>query len=324
MVSTMTRYLHERIRQSRINLRNPYAYLDSSGGYSATTDGQGLDVHEARRILQNQYAYLDADGGYSEWPNYISSQRSSTLPLIDYEIILGEARKGDDFGRDDIEAIVRRFQREMWKRRKELFPSRKEIAPIEMLNPSIALKSIGYLPEYRESLGQYSGDGEIFEVAGILDNSNRRVLVSERFSPEICNFTMAHELGHVFLHQESGLHRDRALDGSLTGQRREKREFEADVFAAYFLLPEKQVRREFKKRFSTDCFLLNDDTEFALGSGNTGLRNSCRTIRDLSRVLAKAEHYFGVQFLPLTKCFRVSTEAMAIRLEELGLVMPLG
>jgi hypothetical protein len=45
-----------------------------------------------------------------------------------------------------------------------------------------------------------------------------------------------------------------------------------------------------------------------------------KTLRQLSRVLASAEHYNGLQFNSLANQFRVTNEAMAIRLEELELL----
>jgi Zn-dependent peptidase ImmA (M78 family) len=192
---------------------------------------------------------------------------------------------------------------------------------MDILDPSLALQSLGYSVKVQESLGQYSTNGELFEVAGILDNSNTQVMISRRFSPVIRNFTTAHELGHAGLHDGSGLHRDRALDGSPNNHLRDGKEIEADVFAAYFLLPEKRVRSVFQKIFLTQSFILNEDTAFALTSKDLGsLQDRCRTLRDLTRILASAEYYNGVHVISLANHFRVSTEAMAIRLEELVLV----
>jgi Zn-dependent peptidase ImmA (M78 family) len=116
------------------------------------------------------------------------------------------------------------------------------------------------------------------------------------------------------------LHRDRALDGT-GGPSREPRETEADLFASFFLLPEKPVREAFKQKFLTELFVLNEGTAFALGSKDLeSLQSRCRTLRDLARVLANAERYNGAHFHSLASQFRVSAEAMAIRIEELGLV----
>jgi Zn-dependent peptidase ImmA (M78 family) len=113
------------------------------------------------------------------------------------------------------------------------------------------------------------------------------------------------------------------LDGSSGGAPRIPVEAEADLFASYFLLPEKPLRKAFEQKFLTQRFVLDDDTAFALNSKSLNfVRSRCRTLRDLTRILADAEYYNGVRFDSLAKQFRVSIDAMAIRLEELGLVEP--
>jgi len=316
----MASRLEHEIHKSRKILQNPYAHLDGEGGFDAISCEKMKDVHEARKMLKNQYAYLDESGGYSEYPYYDDSAVSSS-PLIIIDKINKEKNEGRRYSRDVIENITRKLQREMWFIRKELFPAREEVSAIEVLDPSLALETLGYTVRLEESLGQYSGNGELFEVAGVLDNTNKQAQISRRFSPVIRNFTTAHELGHAVLHEGAGLHRDRALDGSPNNRSRESKEIEADVFAAYFLLPEKQVRQAFKKIFLTQLFTLEENTAFALTSGNLeSLQDRCRTLRDLTRMLASAGRYNGVHVISLANQFKVSTEAMAIRLEELRLV----
>ena len=311
--------LEDEIRMSRKILQNPYAYLDGDGGFDAISSRKPMNVHEARRHLQNQYAYLDENGGYSEYPNNNDSEPSK-IPLIAIEKVNPAKKEGRRYQRNVIENIARTLQKEMWIIRKDLIPSRAELGPKEILDPSLALQTLGYNTVIQESLGQYSRNGELFEVAGIIDNSNKEVQISRRFSPIIRNFTTAHKLGHAVLHGGSELHRDHALDGTPNNCSREPKEAEADVFAAYFLLPEKQVNTAFKKVFLEAPFTLNDDTAFALGLDVELIQNRLRTLRDLSRFLASAERYNGIHLVSMAKQFNVSVEAMAIRLEELGLV----
>jgi Zn-dependent peptidase ImmA (M78 family) len=191
---------------------------------------------------------------------------------------------------------------------------------MQILDPELALRSLGYAVSIRESLGQHAAGRESFEVAGIVDNSKETVEISRRFSPAVMKFTTAHELGHAVLHQGSGLHRDRGLDGVSLGPR-DPREAEADTFAAYFLLPDKQVRAAFSNRFLTEEFELTEATAFALSSGSVRhLRDKCRTERDLARILAGTHQYNGAHFKSLAERFGVSVEVTAIRIEELGLV----
>jgi hypothetical protein len=87
------------------------------------------------------------------------------------------------------------------------------------------------------------------------------------------------------------------------------------------LLPEKQVRAAFSKRFLTEEFRLSEVTAFALSSQTLErVRERCRSERDPARVLAGAQRYNGAHFKSLSERFAVSLEILAIRLEELGLV----
>ena len=71
----------------------------------------------------------------------------------------------------------------------------------------------------------------------------------------------------------------------------------------------------------TNGTVLNEETAFALRAESLhSLDAARRTTRDLSRVLASAEQFDGRHFASLARQFCVSIEAMAIRLEELGLV----
>ena len=117
------------------------------------------------------------------------------------------------------------------------------------------------------------------------------------------------------------MHRDRPFDGSTSSSLRESVEVEADKFATYFLMPEKVVRKAFKQMYRTDLFYLSEETMFAFASSSTVARaEKCKTLRDLSRILASIECYNGLNVISLACQFGVSTEAMAIRLEELGLL----
>ena len=71
----------------------------------------------------------------------------------------------------------------------------------------------------------------------------------------------------------------------------------------------------------TKEFIIKEDTAFALNAEHIeALRAKCKNLRGLARILASAEFYNGKPFYSISKRFRVSAEAMAIRLEELELV----
>lgn len=319
--------LEEQIRQSRLLLRNPYAYLDGEGGFDAIPSQAGRveasrpqDVHDARRRLENPYAYLDGEGGFSKFQMVDPPIHPSEI-RIRPKLVRGGKPRDIGFNRARIASFVRTLQVELWRHRKSNSPNSNKLDPIEILDPSLALNSIGFDVKFSEKLGTVSGAGEIYETAGIIDGDRRLVQIAERFAPEIQNFTMAHELGHAILHKTVGLHRDKPLDGDISSRHRSKTEAEADLFAVHFLMPEKLVRSEFRLRFGAQKFVVNDDSAFSLVPGGLKfIEENLRTTRDLARLLAASEQYQGRHFESLAKRFRVSVEAMAIRLEELELI----
>lgn len=208
----------------------------------------------------------------------------------------------------------------LWKRHQKL-RGRSDIAdPMAVVRPSSAFELLGY--EYlREPLGPMQVGSQSAEVAGVVESSRKRVSVSPQFPAAVQNFTAAHELGHAILHEGQGLHRDRPLDGSQSDWGREPIEQEADQFASFFLMPEKVVRQKFRSIFGLNCVEINDDCLSAFAPADPDrIRRRCRTLRQLARFIAMAEFYGGRHFDNLASQFNVSSEAMAIRLEELGLV----
>jgi hypothetical protein len=330
MSDEMAKTYRQRIRESRLLHMNQYALLDDTGGYSALIDGKRVEVPsadriaESRRLLQDPYAHLNEFGDFSaaDDSKHIQPDVSRVLPqLVEerYASLLRNKRENHRYSGAEIEAKAIDLQRYIWQDRRQIWLDAVPPNPIDMLDPAIAFKLIDFDYDLDESLGYFNSDGRQIEVAGIIDDSIKQVRISRRFPNEVRNFTAAHELGHALLHDARGLHRDRSLDGTRTS--REPIEFEADKFASYFLMPEKLVKASFKMYFGTDNFVLNEGTSFALNRDRSlELRRNCSTPRDLSRILAAADSYNGVRFFSLASQFRVSMEAMAIRIEELGLV----
>lgn len=221
-----------------------------------------------------------------------------------------------------IEAIASNLQNAVWKNRHLSWKDDVPEYPMEVLKPEIAFKILGYEYDNPDFIAQVLTSEGMGEVAGYIDQSEKYAGVSGQFLPlEIRNFTAAHELGHAILHKTIGLHRDRTLDGAPISSKRPRIEKEADKFATYFLMPEKFVREVFIDIFSTECFSINDESAFALiaNSAQT-LRSRCPTLDDLARILASATQYNGIHFDSIASRFRVSREAMAIRLKELKLL----
>jgi len=116
--------------------------------------------------------------------------------------------------------------------------------------------------------------------------------VNSHHSAKRRRFTIAHELGHYFLHGEQGqqeVHVDRTqqftvkLRSALSSQGEDTEEVEANLFAAELLMPTRFIERDFARQ----SFDLSDDDE----------------------AVATLANRYGV-----------STQAMSIRLAYLGLI----
>ena len=170
------------------------------------------------------------------------------------------------------------------------------------------------------ALGSNKSQKESNEIAGVINQKKKAIYISNRFPEETQNFTAAHELGHALFHKQTVIHRDRALDGSMNPQR-SPREYQADKFAAYFLMPTRQIKEVFQEWFSTQKFTIDENTAFNLIKNRPSiLKDRCKNLRGLSKRLASAEYFGPTPLTPMSKLFNVSVEAMAIRLEELELL----
>lgn len=303
------------ISQLRHTLQNPYAFIEQIEGAvlpnAMQTDASAAQIFASRTLLENPYAHLDGNGHFSgtasvkERENGLSTQSRSALIT---------------YSRSDIEAKVKSIHEVIWRDRSNLWRNAVPQNPIDMLDPALVLGMLGYDYQLAETLGQYKSGNALIEVAGLIDHASKTVRVSNQFKDNVKLFTGAHEAGHAALHPTAvGLHRDRAIDGGAL--RRERSEQEADLFATFFLMPAKLVVAHFEDLFLCRVFMLDEETAFALsGSCYSELQKKCRTTRDLSRLLVRAESYDGKYFVSLANKFRVSNETMAIRIEELGLV----
>jgi len=225
----------------------------------------------------------------------------------------------DEIPVEQIEKIAKNIQNEIWKGREEVWGS-EDIGHIDAINTSIAFEIIGYRLLNKDFLGQSFSNGKNLEVAGYINRLQKFACVSDQFNKEVRKFTSAHELGHALLHDFDEKHRDRPLDGSSTEGTRPRVEFEADKFAAFFLMPANTVRQKFFDIFGVEKFEIDEETAFALvGKSVRSLREECNDDRDLSRILAKTNQYKGQHIVSLSERFGVTVEAMAIRLEELNL-----
>lgn len=337
---------NEQLIENRKLLQNPYAHMDEIVCSDALASKVKVTHNqlENNKLMGNPYASLSTMHSNTIPPKKTRMTNSELLPnlrsmqdpyasvpgntvkLSKYAVMgnpyarINEANAENDQHISRFEKLARDIHIKLWKHRKEFWPNGVPADPVELLDPSVAFRSIGYTHDIYETLDDYS-NGEKFKIAGLIDQNNKKAYVSNQFSPEIQRFTSAHELGHALMHQGSGLHRDRALDGSPVNGKKDKIETEADKFAAFFLMPKNLVINRFEKHFSAHAFILNDATMFALDPGNKmNLIENKKNLRFISRILAETDQYNSHHFIPLSKQFRVSVEAMAIRLEELELI----
>ena len=221
----------------------------------------------------------------------------------------------------EIESCAIKLQQLIYEHRDFIWKEDNSASPLSMLNPALALqKVLGYRYYLMDEI-ILSDQEDYTNVAGIIDQRDKLILISKQYIIQTQNFTTAHELGHAMLHSELVMHRDKPLDVSNQTSIRSKEEIQADKFAAYFLMPKKQIIKEFINRFQTDKFLINELTAFNLiKAGPDKLKSEVKDIRGLARKLADSERYENHSFEAMTKIFNVSTEAMAIRFQEISLI----
>ncbi|HET7662435.1 MAG TPA: ImmA/IrrE family metallo-endopeptidase [Rhodanobacteraceae bacterium] len=219
-----------------------------------------------------------------------------------------------------IENQARFLQLELWNSRHVLWKGDVPRDPIDVLQPGVALRLKGFTVETVESLPDTIMHGKRFDVAGTIDRAQKIVQISNRPSKPVQLFTAAHELGHAVLHPDGvSVHRDIPLE--VVGWRKDPEEREADWFATCFQMPAKQVRSVFQALFLADQFVLTEKTAFALCTKPYDVvASKFRAVRDLSLAVVRATTYAGQPIPQLHKIFRVSAEAMAIRLDQLQLV----
>lgn len=220
---------------------------------------------------------------------------------------------------EQIEKLASNIQNSMWKYRYYIWKNNIPETPAKIIDSIKLLKKLGYQYQQREILESFETNEGIYETAGVIDTQNKHVTVSNNFAQETKAFTIAHELGHAILHPGLVLHRDRPMDGSLPANN-DYRELQANKFASCFLMPRKLIHQQFKVTFFTSRFEINTNTAILFGMRLSELREKCKTVRDLSRLLASVQFYNNRFFPSLASQFQVSTETMAIRLEELQLV----
>ena len=166
-----------------------------------------------------------------------------------------------------------------------------------------------------------------YEIAAYMERTQNRIVVAQKYRPEWRRFTMAHEVAHWVIHPGISYHRDRPLTGAeQANSGRPVEEREADIFASELVMPTRLVTEHFEQVFIRPIDGRTPDYELAerLSSPERKINeiDLSANLRFRSMAVAVASSYGpGMVFVPLARRFGVSPTAMAIKLEELGLVI---
>ncbi len=218
-----------------------------------------------------------------------------------------------------IEREARRLQFEIWNGRQVRYPLGVPDIPT-LFDPRNVADHCGLYFEERERLGtDYLGG---HDAAGLWQRDRSTILVSLSFPYETRRFTAGHEIGHFILHPHVGartLHRELGFNAPRTN--RPSIEQEADYFASCLLMPQKAVVLEFSARFGGKHPLaLSETVAYHLKADAGTLFSQPRGSLMFAEAVARAQQFDRNRFKSMSQYFGVSTRAMAIRLDELGLV----
>lgn len=194
-------------------------------------------------------------------------------------------------------------------------PTFEEFYPVQL--ELIVETVLGWKLLWKEGLGSSVNGAPIM---GRCDFEQKTILVSSQPSVGARRYSLAHEIGHAFMHKDArsciggGLQRTRSVRSGLTsGPRPEEYaiEREAEHFAAELLMPAKAVRRYFQSvTGSPRVWSRSEWAEKIQPAGEL-------TVQNVSVAIASYQPLEGKR---LTAKFGVTEAAMATRIRELSLV----
>jgi Zn-dependent peptidase ImmA (M78 family) len=214
---------------------------------------------------------------------------------------------------------------ELWNKREELGLNVSEAEDLFPLQLDIVIQGLLGI-KYEEpvefpSLTSLTQEIETLKTAGFMDRLGRRIVVPQNFKIEWRRFTAAHEVAHWILHPEVKYHRDRPITGAERANfSLSIEEQEANLFAAYLLMPSKIVNLYFKRCFGKPIDGRQPNEELAVWLSSDSIELAKRGSRYRALLISQQSSYKRKRFIPLADRFGVSPTAMAIQLEELGLV----
>lgn len=233
--------------------------------------------------------------------------------------------------REEIIEAARQLLIQLWKKRYQIWPNPPNVWDLFPLPTEIIITELLGV-EYEEpieipSLASLRQDIVTAETAGFMDRDHPRIVVAQNVKIEWRRFTAAHEIAHWILHPAIKSHRDRPITGAeRANPSRPPEEQEADLFAAELLMPRKILRQYFNRYFGEiiDGREPNEDLAFWLSAGTKQnidfIELAKRPARYRALLISQLSSYKGRHFISLADRFGVSPTAMAIQLEDLGLV----
>lgn len=120
----------------------------------------------------------------------------------------------------------------------------REFTPLELA------KHLEFDVVYVEERNDFSG-----AIKKNIDSGKVRIYINDKHPTSRKLFTLAHEIGHYFLHREflsNGIISYRQSDSEQYSKDEKEREFEANHFAAEMLMPKKVFTNYFYKYLDTD------------------------------------------------------------------------
>ncbi len=247
-----------------------------------------------------------------------------------------------------------------WKKLSFILDSPPRVEDLFPVAPEIIIKHILEVDYFEpetipaENYADVATGKSMTEIAGLIDRKNNRVIIANKFKPEWKRFTAAHELGHWMLHPNVVYLRERPLkrrfipagetnhgplrpdsirlrERPITGHelayhKRPPDEREADLFASELLMPTRHLVKTFFQRFGgpIDGAEQNEEVAFWLSAGSKRVFDAIDfskwKTRERSQLIAQVSSFRGNHFTPLVSRYGVSLTAMAIQLEDLGLV----
>jgi Zn-dependent peptidase ImmA (M78 family) len=157
------------------------------------------------------------------------------------------------------------------------------------------------------------------DVLGATYVRSRRIVINERLLEERHEgrlvFTLAHEVGHWDLHRayaDEAARRNPTAETIVcrSGRAKEPIEWQADYFAACLVMPEPDVLQAFAMAYGTDMLVLQNERR-TIGRPGPGCIEPC----------AENWPFLAAMVCEIGGFTNVSKQAMAIRLQDLGLLV---